>query len=199
MAREAQVQSVLGKIGEVDRGVMIRAKEALQPMLSAARQNINLIERTRNVAADLIRTNPTRLAGVHFGSGGLGPATGRTHASLISTQIQQMAAVLRERGIEPRLVPRMHAAGNALLGTLRQVPISVRDAGIKIAAAAATARAAFTQAAARAAASSASSTFLRGLAAAMEALISIGGRLISVPIIIIDPKQLQPGGPPNEA
>lgn len=199
MAREAQVQSVLGKIGEVDRGVMIRAKEALQPMLTAARQNLDLIERTRNVAADLIRTHPNRLAGVHFGSGGLGPGVGRTPASLISTQIQQMAATLRARGIDPTLVPRAHAAGNALMSSIRQLPVSIQDAGIRVAAAAAAARAAFTQAAARAAASSAASTFLRGLAAAMEVLLTVGGRLISVPIIIIDPKQLQPGGSPTEA
>jgi hypothetical protein len=199
MSRYSQVQSVLGKIGEVDRGVMIRSKEALQPMLQAAQQNISLLERTRNVAADLMRTHPNRLSGVYFGQGGLGPATGRTHASLISTQIQQMAATLRARGIEPSLIPRAHAAGNALMATLRQAPVTIQDAGFKIATAAAAARAAFTQAALRAAATSAAQSLLRGLAAAMEALLTVGGRLITVPIIIIDPRQLERRGPPTEA
>jgi hypothetical protein len=188
MTRESQVQSILGKIGEMDRGVMIRAKEALQPLLTNARQNMNLIYQTRTVAEELMETFPTRLQGVFFA------ARERTEAGLITTQIEQMAEQLRMRGIEPELIPQACATGRRLLASIRQMPVSLQDAATRVAMAAAAARTAFTTAA-RTAASSASSAFLRALSAAVEGIIALSGRLISVPIIIIDPKML--GRPPG--
>lgn len=185
--RLRDVQSLLGKIGEIDPGLMSRSKEALQPLIETAESNAELIEETREVAADLGRTFGNRFAGVYFGQGGLGPEVGRSFGALISTQINQMAMTLRARGIEPNLIPNEFTRGRMLLQQIQRLPVTIEDAFQRIAGALATVRALLTQSAIRAATNTASSSFLRFLSAAFEGLFTISGRLVTLPIIILPP------------
>jgi hypothetical protein len=189
--RLRDVQGLLGKIGEIDPGVMRRSKEALQPLIETAESNVELIEETQGVAADLTRNFGNRLTGVYFGQGGLGPQVGRSFVALISTQINQMAVTLRARGIEPNLIPSEFTRGRMLMQQIQQLPVTIEDAFQRMAGALAAVRALLTQSAIRAAANTASSSFLRFLSAAFEGLFTISGRLVTLPIIILPPGLLK--------
>jgi hypothetical protein len=184
--REQRVLSLLGRIGGEDRGLMVRMRESLRPLLGLTRQYLQTMEGTRNLALDLIRTHPTRLSGVHFGSGGLGTGVERGRQALISTQLQQMAGQLRSRGITPTLVPNASATARVVLANIRQLPLTVRDAALSASAAVSAVRLALTQAA-RTAASNAASSFFRSLAAGLEAIVA-GVRLISLPLPSFNPR-----------
>src|SRR5271166_2399716 len=181
------VQSLLGKMGEIDRGVMLRSQEALQPLMESGESNVELIEDTREVATELARNFGNRLAGVAFGQGGLGTQVGRSYAVLISTQINQMAVTLRARGIEPSLIPNEFSRGRMLMQQIQQLPVTIQDAFQRMAGTLAAARALFVQSAIRAAANTASSSFLRALSAAFDALFTVSGTLVTLPIFIIPP------------
>jgi hypothetical protein len=186
--REQRVLSLLGRVGNEDRGLMVRTRTSLQPLLELTRRYLQTMEGTRNLAADLVRTQPTRLAGVQFGSGGLGTEVVRGRQALISTQMQQMATQLRARGIQPTLVPNATATARVVIANIRQLPITLRDAASQASAALTAARLALTQAA-RTAASSAASSFFRSLAAAMEAIVAGGSQFISI-MPVLDPRAL---------
>ena len=186
--RIARIQSILGRIGGVERGAMIRSREALQPLLKLAEHHQQMIQSTRDIAADLIRQYPNRLRGVTFSPGGLGPAVGRDHRALISTQLQQLAVQLRARGIDPRLVPDAFVAARNQVSAIRNLPINAREALLHVSSAAAAARAAFTYAVSRAGLS-AGAQVLRVLGAAIEGLVSISGRLITPFIFVITDEQ----------
>lgn len=185
------VQSLLGKMGEIDRGVMLRSQEGLQPLIESAESNVELIEDTQEVAADLARNFGDRLAGVAFGQGGLGTQVGRSFAALISTQINQMAVTLRARGIEPSLIPNEFTRGRMLMQQIQQLPVTIEDAFQRMAGALAAVRALFTQSAIRAAVNTASSSFLRALSGALEGLFTMSGSLVTLPIFIIPPDLLK--------
>ena len=68
---------------------------SLRPLLDLARDREAVMAETQALAETLEETNPQRLAGVAFGQGGLGVQTGRTIASLVSTQLQMLATTLR--------------------------------------------------------------------------------------------------------
>jgi hypothetical protein len=48
--------------------------------------------------------------------------------SLVTTQIQQTASQLIQRGIEPRLIPSIQSGAIQLVEKIRQLPITLNDA-----------------------------------------------------------------------
>jgi hypothetical protein len=194
--REQAVTNLLRQIRSQDPNAAGQISQALRSLLTIARDRIDLITRAQGMASELARAYPDRLAGVAIGQGGLGPDVGRSASSMVSEQLEQLAPVLRSRGIDPVLIPRQMAAAAAELEEeITEMPIGARDAAAQAAAAAASARAVISTSLARAAGSS----LLETLGTALEALWSIGGRLIFLPIIIVPKGGLGGMGSPEEA
>ena len=158
---------------------------SLRPLLDLARDREAVMAETQALAETLEETNPQRLAGVAFGQGGLGVQTGRTIASLVSTQLQMLATTLRARGIDPVLVPQnLRASASLLLDEIEELPVSTEQSAPAAAATDASVRLIISQILTRLGAGA--TTLLQRLAPLLEALWSIGGRLISIPFILVD-------------
>ncbi len=100
-SRQDALNLALNRINGIDQAVGTRIKEVVQPLLRQSGQFLSAAKETERVAAELQRTDPTRFRGVLLGQGGLGPEIGRTANSLVSTQLNQQAQQLTQRGIEP--------------------------------------------------------------------------------------------------
>jgi hypothetical protein len=145
-SKEARVNSLLGKIGEDAPGVMTRLKEKLQPLLEQSKNYRETIGRTRDMAARLKGTSPSRLESAWANKGGLKVDAGRSNTSLVSTQMEQQSAALRAQGIDPVLVPNPTAAEANQLAAIRQLPVNEEAAATRIASAAENAKSAVSEA-----------------------------------------------------
>jgi hypothetical protein len=169
-----------------DYSSVSKLSESLEPLLEAATDKQQVMSEAVELAESLQKTNPGRFAGVAFGQGGLGAQTGRTVASLVSEQLKVLAGVLRQRGIDPTLLPRNVAAtANVVMEEIEEQPVAAETAAAEAAVAAAASRTLISAFLARAGAA-ASGGFWRAVGAALEAMWSIGGRLITIPVIILD-------------
>lgn len=170
----------------------------LRPLFQQSQFYRSAMTQTETMAANLARTNGTRLSGVVFGQGGMGPEVGRTTQALISTQMNQRAQELAARGVsEPtRLIPSVQATGTQLINTIRQLPISIREAADKVVAVIGAIRVLLTQAARQALTagnlilSQALNSVERALAQASARLVSLGSRL-TTPILIINMREIK--------
>lgn len=169
-----------------DYSSVSKLSESLEPMMQAAADKQAVMAETVELAESLQKTNPGRFTGVAFGQGGLGAQTGRTVASLVSEQLKVLAGVLRQRGIDPTLLPRsVSASANVLMEEIEEQPVAAETAAAEAAVAAAASRTLISAFLARVGAA-ASGGFWRAVGVALEAMWAIGGRLIFVPIIILD-------------
>lgn len=188
-AREDALDNAINQVGSIDASLAQRIRQILSPLLNQSSAVRATLEETEEMALELERTNADRLEGVAFGQGGLGTEIARDSRSLVSTQIMQMAAQLRARGIEPNLIPSIQSGATQLMDKVRQLPITVADATQKLAVTAAAMRAG-----ARAAITNAGQRGIAVLSEALEAvgaaLAALGDILISVPIFI-DPELIK--------
>jgi hypothetical protein len=193
-----QVGATVSRIARVDNGAAMTVSRSLKDLLELARGYRNQIWETRNMATTLAENYPERLKDIPFERGGVGTTIVRNQAALITTQLRQMAAGLSAQGLPTTLLPEAVAEGEELLEDISHLPVNQQQAVSSLTAVLATVRMYFSAAAVRATAVS-TTPLLRALGAAFEALIAVGGRLISVPILIMDPKKLRPGGGDTEA
>jgi hypothetical protein len=182
-ARQDAVENALNQVGGIDPGLAQRIRQILSPLLNDSAEVIETLEETEQMAADLARTSPTRLQGVLFGQGGMGPEIARDARSLVTTQIQQTAGQLIGRGIEPRLIPSIQAGGAQLMDKIRQLPTTVNDALQNLIAIITAIRIAVQQAAVQAGRAGLA-VLADALAAIGEALAAFGSRLVFVPIFV---------------
>lgn len=189
VARETALNSALGDLGRQFPGIAVRVRNILGPLLNQSGAYRDAIRQTEQMAIDLQRTDGTRLANVVFGQGGTGPEVERSAKALISTQMRERSQELISRGIEPRLIPAARSAGTQLLTTIRQLPITIRDAMDKVVAVIGAMRALVTQAA-RAALVSGNAALSAALNSIEAALVRVGSRL-TTPIIVINIRELK--------
>ncbi len=197
-AREAALSNTMNKLAGEHPNLGVRLREVLRPLFQQSQFYRSAMTQTEGMAAELARTNGTRLSGVVFGQGGGGAEVGRTTQALISTQMNQRAQELASRGInEPtRLVPSAQAAGTQVLNTIRQLPLSLRDAADKIVGVIGAIRVLLTQAARQALTagnfvlSQALNSVERALVSASARLASFGSRL-TTPIIVINMREIK--------
>src|SRR5262249_48163852 len=132
--REARMSDTLNKLNAVHPNLGTRLRNVLSPLFQQSQFYRSAMAETEQMAAGLARTNGQMLSGVTFGEGGIGPETQRTAKALISTQMSQRGQELAARGVtEPtRLIPSAQAAGTRLMGTIRQLPISIGEAKDKV-------------------------------------------------------------------
>jgi len=180
------IQDILGQIGgRGDFKTVEELSQSLRPLLDLAKDREAVMAETQSLAETLEQSYPQRLAGVAFGQGGLGPQVGRTVSSLISTQLQLLANTLRARGIDPFLLPQnLRASSGMLLEEIEELPVSTEQSAAAAALTAASVRLTISQVLVRL--GSGATGLLQRLAPLLEALWTIGGRLISVPFILVD-------------
>lgn len=195
--RTLALNNALARLKGLDPAVGPRVQQVVKPILDQSAQYRTTIAQTEQMAADLARTNGTRLSGVMFGQGGSGPEIGRTVQALCSTQMQQRAAEFRSRGIEPQIIPSARMAGTQLTAAIRQLPIDKNEAIQRLAGVLTTVRFVMTNFANQAAIASRIG-LQAGLTAISEALLSLGGRL-GTPVIFINLRDIMPDLFPPEA
>lgn len=188
-ARETALQSALGNLSRFEPGIATRIRSILSPLTTQAASYREAMQQTEQMAIELQRTDGTRLQGVMFGQGGSGPEVGRTVKALCSTQMNERAREFAARGIEPRIIPSVRAAGQQVMASIRQLPLAIRDASDKVIAIIGAMRVALTQAA-RAALVSGQAALSAALNAVEAALVNVGSRL-TTPIIVIDIRALK--------
>jgi hypothetical protein len=168
--RAHRVESLLGKLGSLRHGAMVRTRESLRPMIERAKEVSDTMFMTRQHCRTLEQSVPARFHGVWFAAGE------RTAASLVSHQLQRRALMLRAQGAPasrippPHLLPPDHAGGR-IIARIRALPITPLEAEQSTALIAAAARSALTQAAALAT-QGVGQRVLRMLAAAIERVVS---------------------------
>jgi hypothetical protein len=149
--------------------------QALRPLLTIARQRIDLMEQVEALAAELEMLHPERLQNMPLVAGV------RDASSLVSTQLSRLTAgVLRPQGVP--LVPggmALQASIQNALQQIRQLPVNAAQATAQVSAAMVGVRVAL-----QAAATSAGSALLEVFGAALDFLLLMGGSLISIPLII---------------
>jgi hypothetical protein len=185
---EQVVVTQLQQLRNINAQAAGQLSNALRPLLQLVRQRIDLMQQVRNLALELEMLHPERLESTPVVAGP------REVASLISSQLRSMAGPLRAQGIA--LVPgglTVQAWVQNVLQQVRQLPVNMAQATAQVSALMVGVRTAL-----QAAASSATPVLLRVFGAALDVLLSIGGSLITIPLII-GPLP-QPGGrPPDEA
>jgi hypothetical protein len=173
MNNESQLTDLLRQIRSVDPRTAGQLSQSLQPILQMARQRIALVEETRQVVFELKMLHPDKLASVPLQTGP------REIASMASTQLQNLRMSLVPSGVSS--APWVQE----VLEEIEELPVNEKEAAAAASAAAAAGRSMIT-AMLRQAAAGASSSLLRILGSALEALWTIGGTLISIPLIIVD-------------
>lgn len=194
-AREAAMNNTLNQLNGVAPNLGNRVKDVLSPLFQQTQFYRQTLAESEKLGLELARTNGTRLAGVTFGQGGGGPEIGRTTQSLISTQMNQRTQELTTRGIsEPnRLVPAAQAARTQVIGAIRQLPMTTRDAADKVVAIVSAIRALATQAARQAltAGNLVLSQALNSVGRALAAVAARFGGRLSTPLIILNLRQIK--------
>jgi hypothetical protein len=191
-----EVEGLLNQIAGSDRDAFIRIRNDLKPFLDVAKDRADVLFQARTMCQTLLNNPETneRLENVAFGQGGLGAAAIRDEASLISSQLRQLAPVLTSRGIDPTLLPRtLGAAAEALENEVADMPINFRDATVQISAAASAARFAVSRTIAGLAGAAARAAALETISNCLVAIWSLGGRLVSVFPPVMS-STLRPGG-----
>jgi hypothetical protein len=191
--RETELNSVMNQLSGDHPNLGFRVRGVLKPLFDQLTAYRTTMVQTEKMAGELAQTNGTRLSGVNFGLGGAGPEVGRTSRALISTQMQQRASELAARGVsEPsRLIPSARSAGNQVMNSIRQLPISTQEAAQKVTGIIGAIRFLLTQAARQALVSGnlilsqALNSVERALINVGQAAVRAGGRL-NTPIIVID-------------
>jgi hypothetical protein len=180
--RQQQIEQGLNFFARYSADLAAKLREILNPLLRASDATRAVIAETEAMAADLARTNATRLQGIAL-------QTGPRDAALISNQLNAQNAALVARGAPTTLLPDPGAA-QAYLSRVRQMATDSRDAASRIVPVIAAIRVACTQALARASAVGRAllSTVLEPLGAALETVIE--GATLVTPIIIIAPPKL---------
>ena len=199
-ARENALNNTLNSLAGTHPNLGARVRTILDPLLRQSGAYRSAMIQTEKVAADLARTDGTRLSGVLFGQGGTGPEVGRSAKALISTQMQEREKELIGRGIEPRLIPAARNAGAQAMAAIRQLPTTIREATDKIIGVIGSIRVLLTQAA-RQALVAGNGALAAALAAVEQALVQVGSRL-TTPLIFINIRQIMRAhglGPPDEA
>jgi hypothetical protein len=181
-SRQDAVNLTLNRINGVDPIMGPRVQAMVKPLMDLGQKYLDTANLTRDTAALLRQTDPTRFQGVVVGQGGLGPEIGRTSQALVSNQLTAMAQQLEERGIEPRLIPQSQSAAQSALTLIRQLPLDGQEAGQKLAAALASIRLLVRQTAIRAAVIG-RARLIAVLLSIEEALVAFGSRL-TTPILI---------------
>lgn len=181
--RQDALENAINQAGTIDSGLAQKIRQILSPLLNQSSQVRATLQQTEQMAVELERTDPTRLEGVIFGQGGLGPEIARDSRALITTQLQQSASQLSARGIEPRLIPSMQSGATFLMDRIRQLPTTLDDATRNLLATITAIRIAVQQAAIQAG--------RVGLAILSDAftaigtvLVDIGSRFTTLPIFI---------------
>jgi hypothetical protein len=190
--RENTLQSLLGKVGELNRGEMIAAREKLRPLLDYVRQCRETLTQTVEMAEQLMRDHQyrQRLAAVGFGQGGLGPETGRGPASLVSNQLRQFVARGLPVGSGSNLLPSGFTQSVRYLQAVEELPADEKEALFKVAKIMTLIRGSLLLASVRASASQATN-FLKTFAGMLGNAFSAAGTLLDVPILIMpDPRKL---------
>ena len=175
--RQRDIQQGLNFFARFSADLATKLREILNPLLRASDATRAVIAETESMAADLARTNATRLQGIPF-------QTGARDVTLISNQLNAQSAALQARGAPTTLLPDPGAA-QAYLSRIRQMATDSREAASRIVPMIAAIRAACTQTLARAGVMGRAllSTVLEALGAALEAVT-----LITPMIIIVPPK-----------
>jgi hypothetical protein len=179
--RQLEIQNGLNFFARFSADLAAKLREILNPLLRASDATRAVIAETESMAADLARTNATRLQGIAL-------QTGPRDVALISNQLNAQNAALAARGAPTTLLPDPGTA-QAYLSRVRQMAIDAREAASRIVPMIAAIRVACTQALARASVVGRAllSTVLDALSAALEAVIQ-AGTLITPIIIIVPPK-----------
>jgi hypothetical protein len=188
--RQDALENAINRIASIDPGLSLRVRQMLSPLLNQSSQVVETLEETEQMAVDLGRTNPTRLSGVIFGQGGMGPEIARDSRALITTQMQQTASQLMGRGIEPRLIPDIQSGGTQLLDKIRQLPTTLDDCIRNLIATITAIRLAVQQAAVQAGRVGLA-VLGDALLAIGEALAALGSRLVNMLLIINMDKMLE--------
>jgi hypothetical protein len=188
-AREQEIVSLLREIVQRDYWVGDKLSDGLRPLLQLARQRIDLANRVLGLLPELVNRFGQRLAGSPIVAGA------RSAGSLVSSQLSRWGGQVRTLlPQEMSLMPWVRQ----ILDEIESVPTDAPSAARQAAGAAAAVRIALQATAGRLAASA----IWRFFSAALQALWSVGGRLISIPIILLDekgnpigmPQTAQPGG-----
>jgi hypothetical protein len=183
-AREDALKQTINKLGVVRMGVSERVREILQPLLNRSQELRATISQTEETATQLRASDGTRLQGVVFGQGGAGPEVTRDVRALVSTQMEQRAAELEERGIEPRIIPAARDGATRVMDAIRRLPLNPTECKERLVALLAVIRAGVTQAA-RPAAAVGRLALRAALVSLDAALVEMGSRL-TTPIIFIN-------------
>jgi hypothetical protein len=180
--RQQEIQQGLTFFARFSADLASKLREILNPLLRASDETRAVIAETETMAADLARTNATRLQGIAL-------QTGARDVSLITNQLNTQNAALAARGAPTTLLPDPGAA-QAYLSRVRQMAIDSRDAASRIVPMITAIRVACTQALARASGAGRAllSTVLDALSATLETVIQAGTFI--TPIIIIVPPKL---------
>jgi hypothetical protein len=131
-AREEALNQAINSLGSVHPNLGNRVRAILDPLLRQSSAYRAAIGQTESMAESLAQTDGRRLSGVIFGQGGTGPDVVRSAKALVSTQMNERAKELTARGIEPRLIPAARQGAASVMSTIRQLPITIRDATDKI-------------------------------------------------------------------
>lgn len=179
--RQQEIQQGLNFFSRFSADLAAKLREILNPLLRAADATRAVIAETEAMAADLARTNATRLQGIPL-------QTGPRDVALISNQLNAQNAALAARGAPTTLLPDPGTA-QAYLSRVRQMAVDSREAAGRIVPMIAAVRVACTQALARASVVGRAllSTVLEALSVALEAVIQ-GATLVTPVIIIVPPK-----------
>jgi hypothetical protein len=186
--RQDALNLALNRLNGIDSAVGSRVKEVCQPLLRQSGELLNTARQTESAAASLQQTDPTRFQGVVLGQGGLGPEIGRTTNALVSTQLNQQARQLTQRGIEPRLIPAARTALQGVVTQIRNLPLDAKEAVRNLTATLVAMRTLLTVFA-RQALLAGRVALAAALASIEQALVAIGSRL-TTPILILNLGQL---------
>jgi len=188
-ARENALNQALNDLAATHANLGNRVRTILDPLLRQSASYRSAMVQTEQMAGSLAQTDGTRLSGVVFGQGGAGGEVGRSSQALISTQMQQRAQELRGRGIEPSLIPAARNASAQVMATIRQLPITIKEAADKVLVVIGSIRVLLTQAA-RAASVAGNAALSAALTAVEAALVRVDSRF-TTPIIIINIREIK--------
>jgi hypothetical protein len=146
---------------------------SLRPLLELTRQRLDLMQQVENVALELEALHPERLANMPLVAGA------RDASSLVSSQLTRLTAGPLNPGGVPLVPAGVTAWVQGTLQQVRQLPVTISQATAQVTAAMIGVRTAL-----QAAATSAGSVLLEVFGAALDVLMTMGGSLISIPIII---------------
>lgn len=195
ITKESALNSTLEQLAAEHPNLGNRVRSVLSPLFRLSSTYRTTLQGTEKLALELAKTDGSRLSGVTFGQGGVGPDKVRSARALISSQMSERGRELAARGIsEPtKLVPAARTAGNQVLGNIRQLPITIRDASDRIFTVIGAIRALLTQTARQAVACGnfALSQALNSVGRALTAAASRFGTSLTTPLIIINIKDVK--------